>query len=107
MDSDEELIPDDGREPASGSRSRPRARQAGQASFSEAIEGSNWWDEVREEAWFSTEQSFWSEQSASVEIEVEMPQSDRVWKQAMDNLQCYMVGAFQASSCRGSGETLE
>ena len=95
VDSDEELIPDDGREPASGSRSRPRARQSGQASFSEAIEGSNWWEEIREEARFSTEQSFWSEQSASVEIEVEMPQSDRAWKQAMNNLQCYMVGAFK------------
>ncbi|CAE7273716.1 RE1 [Symbiodinium sp. CCMP2592] len=95
QDSDEELIPDAGREPASSSRSRPRTHPPGQASFQETLTGTRWWEEVREDAWFSTEPAYWCDQSACVEVEVEMPSTDRAWKQATNNLQCYMVGAFK------------
>ena len=42
-DSDEELILDAGSEPASSSRRRPRTQQA---TFVDAVQGSNWWNEV-------------------------------------------------------------
>ena len=91
-DSDEELIPDAGSEPSSSSRRRPRTHRA---SFVDAIKGSNWWDEVSESAWVSDEQAYWSEKGACVEVEVEMPQSGRDWQRAVNNLQCYMVGAIK------------
>ena len=91
-DSDEELIPDAGREPASSSRRRPRTQQA---SFVDAVQGSSWWDEVSKSSWASEEQAFWSDKGACVEVEIEMPQSGRDWQRAVNDLQCYMVGAIK------------
>ncbi|CAE7224831.1 RE1 [Symbiodinium sp. KB8] len=80
-DSDEELIPDAGREPASSSRRRPRTQQA---SFVDAVQGSSWWDEVSKSSWASEEQAFWSDKGACVEVEIEMPQSGRDWQRAVN-----------------------
>ena len=67
-DSDEELIPDDERTPATSSRQRPRRSDE---------RGERWWSQVKEEAWESSNEAYWQERKASVEVEVEMPCSAR------------------------------
>ena len=96
-DSDEELIPAGESEgayrPQGGtSRSSRRARPYG--SYLETKQ-ERWQDRVAAEAWFASDQAYWSEESAGIQVEVEMPSSERGWKQAIQNFEGYMVGAMR------------
>ena len=86
MDSDEELLPDDERTRSSGSRQRPRR---------EHERGECWWAQVHEDVWQESEQAYWQDEGASVEVEVNMPENPHQWNRALQDLQCYMVGALK------------
>ena len=85
-DSEEELIPAEERTPATSSRQRPRR----EAEFGEC-----WWAQVAESSWMPTEQAYWQDQQASVEVEVDMPKNEKAWDAALRDFQCYMVGAMK------------
>ena len=95
---DEELIP---AETSSSSRRRVERGAAGRREGAyldrlvEEQKGERWTDHVNDTAWFHTEQSFWQDEQACVEVEVEMPCSNRGWRQAANNLECYLVSAMK------------
>ena len=95
---DEELIP---AEPSSSSRRRVGYDETGRRSGAyldrlvEEQKGERWTDHVHETAWFNTEPSFWKDDHACVEVEVEMPSSHRGWRQAAGNLECYLISAMK------------
>ena len=87
-------MPDLDQEPSASSRG-PRPRREDSQPGQAFAEGPRWWNTVREEAWVAEEVSYWSDQSAAVELEIEMPSSDRGWQQAMRDLPAYFVGALK------------
>ena len=87
-------MPEAGQEPATSSRG-PRARRVGSQPEQAFAAAPPWWCTVREEAWTAEEVSFWSDETAAVELSVDMPTSQRGWKQATDNLAGYFVGALK------------
>ena len=96
-DSDEELIPAEVRTPSSSSRQRPRISEE---------TGECWWAQIKEQAWSESEQTFWQDERASVEVEIEMPHTNREWQRAMGDLSCYMVGAMKRRAVEVREKTL-
>ena len=97
MDSEEEMIPD--RSEAEGpttratsSRSRRRPHPYG-AYLRET--GEQWWDQVPETAWYCSEQAYWSDSQAGVQVEVDLPQTSSGWNKALQNFEGYLVGAMR------------
>ena len=96
-DSEEELIPDRSERErpssrATSSRSNRRPHPYG-ASVTET--GEHWWDKVAEEAWFCSESSYWSDKRASVQVEVDLPQTQSGWSKALQNFEGYLVSAMR------------
>ena len=86
---DEELIPDEHqRSPNTTSR---RRTQKGPPEIMFQEKGARWQDHISETAWYIGEQAYWQDQQAGVEIEVDMPDNARGWKQAVNNMEAYMV----------------
>ena len=52
-------------------------------------------DKVAEEAWFCSESSYWSDKRASVQVEVDLPQTQTGWSKALQNFEGYLVGAMR------------
>ena len=83
-----------GQEAATSSRG-PRPRRANSQPGEAFATAPPWWQTVREEAWSVDEASYWSDQGAAVELGIDMPTSHRGWRQAVDNLTGYFVGALK------------
>ena len=96
-DSEEELIPvqedtETSRATAGNSRASRRPHPYGHSAEET---GERWWDKVSEEVWFCTDSAYWSDQRASVQVEVEMPESNKGWTKALQNFEGYMVSAMR------------
>ena len=56
--------------------------------------GACWWTSIDEEHW-GTAREWWKDRDAAVEVQVEMPSSNRAWKRAMSGMSSYFVGAMK------------
>eukprot|EP00439_Symbiodinium_sp_Y106_P029505 s2527_g3.t1 len=94
---DSELIP--ATEAGEAYQPQPRihrgARRPGPYGMQADVTKDSWQDKVSEEAWFTAEQSYWSDSQAGVQVEVEMPESERGWDRAVQNFEGYMVSAMR------------
>ena len=70
--------------------SRPRA-----AVTWEGTDGERWFQKVPESAWSVSECAFWSEESAAVEIALDLPESRRGLEKATNEFGSYFVGALK------------
>ena len=105
---DEELIPDaEDRARGSGDPTplqRPRLQS--QPTMGSGPQ-TGWWSEVSESEWPQEQAScFWHEESAAVSIELEMPESHRQWKVAMNDLEGFFVGALKRQAIEVSEKRL-
>ncbi|OLP91564.1 hypothetical protein AK812_SmicGene26719 [Symbiodinium microadriaticum] len=57
--------------------------------------GEQWWDKVPEEAWYCSEQAYWSDSTAGVQVEVDLPHTTSGWNKALQNFEGYLVGAMR------------
>ena len=97
MDSEEELVPDRATERGPATRaisSRPARRPHPYGSFAKEA-GEQWWDKVPEEAWYCSEQAYWSASTAGVQVEVDLPHTTSGWNKALQNFEGYLVGAMR------------
>ncbi|CAE7255758.1 RE1 [Symbiodinium sp. CCMP2456] len=96
-DSEEELVPDQemSHPPVQRAVASRRARRSTPYAAEGLGSGEHWCDRVPEEAWFCQEQAYWCDPQAGVQVEVEMPQTGKGWKQALQNFEGYMVGAMK------------
>ncbi|CAE7272397.1 RE1, partial [Symbiodinium sp. CCMP2456] len=71
-------------------------------------EGANatWRDEVPEQAWAAEETCYWSNETAAVAIELEMPNSNKGWDRFFNNPQAYFVGALKRRAVEVSEKRL-
>ena len=69
---------------------RPRTT----ASNVEGDIGACWWTSIDDEHW-GTATEWWKDRDAAVEVQVEMPSSNRAWKRAMSGMSSYFVGAMK------------
>ena len=78
------------------SPSRPRGRSA-RPSGHWCAEGSGerWWDAVQETAWATDEVNYWSQTEAAVEVQIDLPESQRGWNEATRDFSSYFVGALK------------
>ena len=71
---------------------RPRIEQP------EAMLGGHgycWWAKIEDDQWPEEEAIFWNNSQAAVEVEVPMPESQRRWQKAVNNLESYFTGALK------------
>ena len=66
----------------------------------------SWWQQVPQAAWAAEATCFWSEESAAVAVEVEMPSSNRGWETALKDLSCYVSGALKRRAVEVSEKRL-
>ncbi|CAE7825661.1 GIP [Symbiodinium sp. CCMP2592] len=62
--------------------------------------------EVPESAWSAECVSFWEDQSAAVEVEIDMPNTARQWERATANLSAYFTGAMKRQAVEVSEKRL-
>ncbi|CAE7201192.1 RE2 [Symbiodinium sp. CCMP2592] len=93
METEEEV-----REPATSSR-RVQAAHVSQEAACMGPENfpkaAPWWDEVPHEAWMAQDVSYWTDETAAVSIEIDMPDSKRGQAQMLNNMSSYFVGAMK------------
>ncbi|CAE7701788.1 RE1 [Symbiodinium sp. CCMP2592] len=77
-------------EAASAARPRLQENQQ-QASFADH----GWWNQVPHESWNQEPVEFWMHSDTAVEVEVEVPQSNRGLKQMCQNFEGFFVGALK------------
>ena len=92
---DEEMIPDEPSQSSSSRRPATQRRVSGQGFAQTVEQGARWQDQIPESAWFSGEQAFWTEDSACVELGIDMPESQRGLRHMVDNLESYMASALR------------
>ena len=97
QESEEELIPDPGPTGNYGrsSASSRGARRSGPYGLHVGEAKEQWWDKVPEDAWYCTEQAYWGDQHAGVQVEIDMPQTEKGWDKALGNFEGYMVSAMR------------
>ena len=71
-------------------RSRSPARRA-----TNLFTGTSWQHEVAENFWVNEDNNFWSDEKASVEVQVEMPTQERQWKKFHKDPQQFFVSALK------------
>lgn len=71
-------------------RSRSPARRA-----TNLFTGTSWQHEVAENFWVNEDNNFWSDEKASVEVQVEMPTQERQWKKFHRDPQQFFVSALK------------
>ena len=54
-----------------------------------------WWDAVQETAWATDEANYWSQTEAAVEVQIDLPESQRGWNEATRDFSSYFVGALK------------
>ena len=93
-----EEMSEGGQEPATSSR-RTKAPTPSQSSallgahgFSEA---KPWWNEVSQEAWVAQDACYWTEETAAVALEFDVPDSKRGQAQMLSNMAGFFVGAMK------------
>ena len=90
---DEELIP---AEPSTSSRRRMNPQAGGQpVNRPDGLQGARWFEQVEDSAWYGVETAFWSEESACVEVEVEIPTSQRGKRAMFHNLEGFLVNSLK------------
>ena len=107
-DSEEEMIPAE--EPGGAYQPQPRtlrrSRRTGPYGMQAGLKGESWQDKVPEEAWFVGDQAYWSDSQASVQVEVEMPDTKKGWAQAVQNFEGYLVSALRRRAVEVREKTL-
>ena len=107
-DSEEEMIPAE--EPGGAYQPQPRtlrrSRRNGPYGMQAEAKGESWQDKVPEEAWFVGDQAYWSDSQASVQVEVEMPDTKKGWEQAVQNFEGYLVSALRRRAVEVREKTL-
>ena len=71
-------------------RSRSPARRA-----TNLFTGTSWQHEVAENFWVTEDNNFWSDEKASVEVQMEMPTQERQWKKFHRDPQQFFVSALK------------
>ncbi|CAE7216023.1 RE1 [Symbiodinium sp. CCMP2592] len=57
--------------------------------------GEAWYTTVPENSWSTLASSYWSDQTAAVEVEVELPNDEAGFRRATNNLRAYFTGALR------------
>ena len=86
----------------SSSSQGPRLRPPGPT----ALTGEHWWSGIPDTASSVQESCFWSQDSAAVTVEIPMPESNRGWQRAVEDLQGYFVGALKRKAVEVSEKRL-
>ncbi|CAE7422915.1 RE1 [Symbiodinium sp. CCMP2592] len=100
---------EDDQEDTPSQPSRPFAMRRGaqnQGSHVGDPIGSKWWEEVSETAWSAEEATYWAQDSAAVEISIDLPENEKGWQAATRNLQNYFVGALKRKAVEVSEKHL-
>ncbi|CAE7653027.1 RE1 [Symbiodinium sp. CCMP2592] len=81
-------------EPASGSRGPVARTSTPMATWTDAVE-ERWYQKVPETSWYAQDSAFWTDQTAAVEVSIDMPNSKQGWTKANRCLKSYFVGALK------------
>ncbi|CAE7205304.1 RE1 [Symbiodinium sp. CCMP2592] len=84
----------------------PRPRVGSPSSLFLSGESERWTSQVPESAWSAECVSFWEDQSAAVEVEIDMPNTARQWERATANLSAYFTGALKRQAVEVSEKRL-
>ena len=101
-----EPTPEEERSASQGSRApRPRAGFLAHQALQDE-KGELWTQQVPETAWSAQKVDYWDRPEAAVEVSLDLPESNRSWNRATQNLQGYFIGALKRRAVEVSEKRL-